>query len=97
VGGCTVGPTLGACDVDGADVVGMRVVADCGDLVGYLRTLEVAAFPAFDAELPMSAIGACRGADVVLRDSGCMVNFSVGAGERHLCRSRGLNRWHKQS
>jgi hypothetical protein len=75
----------------------MRVVADCGDLVGYLRTLEVAAFPAFDAELPICAIGGCGGANVVLRDNGCMVNFGVGAGERHSCRSRGLNRRHKSS
>jgi hypothetical protein len=34
----------------------MRVVAVCGDLVGYLRTEEPAALPALDAELPMIAI-----------------------------------------
>jgi hypothetical protein len=38
----------------------MRVVAVCGDLVGYLRTEEPAALPALDAELPMSAIERVR-------------------------------------
>lgn len=43
--------------MDGADVAGIRVVALCGDLVGYLRTVLEAALPAFDAEFPISLIG----------------------------------------
>jgi hypothetical protein len=54
MGGCTVGPTPGACaGAEGAEVAGIRVVALWGERVGYLRTAEPAAFPAFDDELPI--------------------------------------------
>jgi hypothetical protein len=57
-GECTIGPTVGSCaGPEGAEVAGVRVVADSGERVGYLRVAEPAALPALEAVLPMCAIG----------------------------------------
>lgn len=54
-GGRAVVPALGVACADGAEDAGTLVVAVWGDRVGYLRTLEPAARPAFDAEFPICA------------------------------------------